>query len=119
MLRSCALATWWTGYGASDGGEPNDPLRTTAFSRVTSLRGRRARWAARDESAADQRPARGRTGGGPRLVARDNATGSIVGSVDPPSGTVGTPMTYLVESRQYIGVTVGGGPRLIALALPD
>ena len=61
----------------------------------------------------------GGIGGGPRLIARDKSTGSIVGSVDLPSGAIGTPMTYMVEGRQYIGVTVGGGPRLIAFALPD
>ena len=60
----------------------------------------------------------GGSDGGPRLVARDKATGRIVGSVDLPSGAIGTPMTYLVGGRQYIALTVGGGPRLIALALP-
>ena len=59
----------------------------------------------------------GGTGGGPRLVARNKATGEIVGSVDLPSGAVGTPMTYLVEGRQYIALTIGGGPRLVAFAL--
>ena len=57
--------------------------------------------------------------GGPRLVARDKATGRIVGAVDLPSGAIGTPMTYLVDDRQYIALTVGGGPRLVALALPE
>ena len=61
----------------------------------------------------------GGAGGGPRLVARDKATGAIVGSVDLPAGAVGTPMTYMVEGRQHIALTVGGGPRLIALALPE
>ena len=60
----------------------------------------------------------GGSDGGPRLVARDKATGRIVGSVDLPSGAIGTPMTYLVDGRQHIALTVGGGPRLIALALP-
>ena len=27
-------------------------------------------------------------------------------------------MTYMVDGRQYIALTVGGGPRLIAFALP-
>ena len=61
----------------------------------------------------------GGSDGGPRLVARDKATGRIVGSVDLPSGAVGTPMTYLVDDRQYIALTVGGGPRLVAFALPE
>ena len=57
---------------------------------------------------------------GPRLVARDKATGAIVGSVDLPAGAIGTPMTYLHEGRQYIALTVGGDvPELIAFALPE
>ena len=36
----------------------------------------------------------GGTDGGPRLIARDKATGEIVGSVDLPAGAIGTPMTY-------------------------
>ena len=56
--------------------------------------------------------------GGPRLIARNKATGEIVGSVDLPSGAIGTPMTYILDGRQYIGLTIGG-PRLIAFALPE
>ena len=56
---------------------------------------------------------------GPRLVARDKATGEIVGSVDLPGPPIGTPMTYLHAGRQYIALTVGGEiPALVALALP-
>ncbi len=61
----------------------------------------------------------GGNGGGPRLIARDKASGRIVGSVDLPTGAVGTPMTYLVGDRQYIALTIGGGPRLVAFALPE
>ncbi len=61
----------------------------------------------------------GGTDDGPRLVARDKATGEIVGSLDLPAGTIGTPMTYAVDGRQHIAMTVGGGPRLIAFALPE
>ena len=61
----------------------------------------------------------GGSDGGPRLVARDKATGEIVGSVDLPSGAIGTPMTYLYEGKQHIALTIGGDvPELIALALP-
>ena len=61
----------------------------------------------------------GGTGGGPRLVARDKATGTIVGSVDLPAGAIGTPMTYMHGGTQYVALTVGGPvPELIALALP-
>ncbi|MEO2198009.1 MAG: pyrroloquinoline quinone-dependent dehydrogenase, partial [bacterium] len=61
----------------------------------------------------------GGSDGGPRLVAYDKATGEIVGSVDLPGGALGTPMTYMLDGRQYIAVTVGGSvPQLVAFALP-
>ena len=61
----------------------------------------------------------GGSDGGPRLVARHKETGEIVGSVDLPSGAIGTPMTYMYEGKQYIALTIGGEvPELIALALP-
>ena len=60
----------------------------------------------------------GGTNGGPRLVAYDKTDGAELASVDLPSGAIGTPMTYMVGGRQYIALTVGGGPRLVAFALP-
>ena len=60
----------------------------------------------------------GGTNESPRLVAYDKTNGDELGSVDLPSGAIGTPMTYMVDGRQYIALTVGGGPRLIAFALP-
>ena len=60
----------------------------------------------------------GGTGDGPRLVARDKVTGEIMGSVDLPSGAVGTPMTYVANGRQYIALTVGGA-RMIAFAVSE
>ena len=56
----------------------------------------------------------GGTNEGPRLVAYDKADGTELASVDLPSGAIGTPMTYLVNGKQYIALTVGGGPRLVA-----
>ena len=61
----------------------------------------------------------GGTDGGPRLVAYDKTDGRELASVDLPAGAIGTPMTYQLDGRQYIALTVGGGPRLIAFALPD
>ncbi len=63
------------------------------------------------------------TGGrddGPRLVARDKATGKEIASVDLPGTAIGTPMTYLVDNKQYIALTVSGDPvpELVAFALP-
>ena len=62
----------------------------------------------------------GGSDGGPRLIARDKATGEVVGSVDLPAGALGTPMTYLHSGRQFVGLTIGGEtPELIALAVPE
>ncbi len=62
----------------------------------------------------------GGSDGGPRLIARDKVTGEIVGSLDLPAGALGTPMTYMHEGRQFIGITVGGEtPELLALAVPQ
>lgn len=61
----------------------------------------------------------GGTNGGPRMVAYDKATGEELGSVDLPSGALGTPMTYMVDGKQYVALGIGGGPRMVAFALPD
>ena len=63
----------------------------------------------------------GGTSDGPRLVALDKMSGDEIASVDLPGGAIGTPMTYLVEGRQHIALSVGGSrvPELIALALPE
>ena len=63
----------------------------------------------------------GGEGGGPRLVAVDKSSGAELASVDLPRGAIGTPMSYLLDGKQYIALTVGGSPvpELIALALPD
>jgi quinoprotein glucose dehydrogenase len=61
--------------------------------------------------------------GGPRLVAYDKASGKEIGSVDLPGTPIGTPMTYMVDGKQYIALTVdaprqGQVPELVAFALP-
>ncbi len=62
----------------------------------------------------------GGSDGGPRLVARDKATGEELGSVDLPAGAIGTPMTYMLGGTQYIALTVGGSPpELVAFSLPN
>jgi quinoprotein glucose dehydrogenase len=62
----------------------------------------------------------GGTTGGPRLVAYDKTTGAEVASLDIPSGALGAPMTYLLDGKQHIAMTVGGRvPGLIALTLPE
>jgi quinoprotein glucose dehydrogenase len=61
--------------------------------------------------------------GGPRLAAYDKASGQELASVDLPGPAIGTPMTYVLDGKQYIALTVQGAepramPELIAYALP-
>jgi quinoprotein glucose dehydrogenase len=65
----------------------------------------------------------GGTKGGPRLVAYDKATGREVASADLPGTAIGTPMTYMLDGKQYIALTINSPvqnevPELVALALP-
>jgi quinoprotein glucose dehydrogenase len=58
---------------------------------------------------------------GAMLRAYDKATGKEVGAVFMPAPQTGSPMTYMVNGRQYIIVAVSGGPysgEYIAYALP-
>jgi glucose dehydrogenase/cytochrome c5 len=54
------------------------------------------------------------------LRAYDKATGADVGTVDMPAKQTGSPMTYMINGKQYIVLTVTGldGGELIAYALP-
>ena len=63
----------------------------------------------------------GGTNDGPQLIARDKETGETVASLDLPRGAIGTPMTYMLDGKQYIALTVGGDPvpELIAFTLPE
>ena len=61
----------------------------------------------------------GGSNGGPSLVAFDKATGKPLASVDLPGAAIGTPMTYMVDGKQYIALTVEGNPpELVAFTLP-
>jgi quinoprotein glucose dehydrogenase len=64
---------------------------------------------------------RGGSEDGPRLVAYDKATGAELASVDLPGTAIGTPMTYVIDGRQHIAITVGGQrvPELVSFALPN
>jgi quinoprotein glucose dehydrogenase len=55
------------------------------------------------------------------LRAYDKATGADVGAVPMPEKQTGSPMTYLVNGRQFIVVAVSGanGAELIAYTLPQ
>jgi quinoprotein glucose dehydrogenase len=58
---------------------------------------------------------------GAMLRAYDKATGKEVGAVYMPAPQTGSPMTYMVNGRQYIVLAVSGGPysgEYIAYTLP-
>jgi quinoprotein glucose dehydrogenase len=59
---------------------------------------------------------------GAMLRAYDKATGKEVGAVYMPAPQTGSPMTYMLNGRQYIVIAVSGGPysgEYIAYALPS
>lgn len=56
-----------------------------------------------------------------KLRAYDKRTGELLGEIDLPANATGSPMTYLVNGKQYIVVAVGGSSipaELVALTLP-
>ena len=60
--------------------------------------------------------------GGKAFRAWDKATGAVVWEMELPGGTTGAPMTYMIDGRQFIVVTVGWddmASELVALALPE
>jgi quinoprotein glucose dehydrogenase len=59
---------------------------------------------------------------GAMLRAYDKATGREVGALWMPAPQSGSPMTYLLDGKQYIIVAVSGGAytgEYIAFRLPD
>jgi quinoprotein glucose dehydrogenase len=50
-------------------------------------------------------------------VAYDKQSGSTLGEVALPASPLGTPMTYMVNGKQYIALTLQGG-QMVALTLP-
>jgi quinoprotein glucose dehydrogenase len=59
----------------------------------------------------------GRADRGGRLVAYDKATGATLGSVTLPGAPLGTPMTYSINGKQFVALTLLGG-QMVSLALP-
>ena len=60
--------------------------------------------------------------GGKMLRAYDKMSGEVLGEVELPGGTTAAPMTYAVDERQFIVVTVGWEDmpsEYVALALPE
>ena len=58
-------------------------------------------------------------GGTPYLRAHDKATGAVLAEVALPGAVGGRPMTYMLDGKQYIVVSVAGdnGAELVALTL--
>ena len=59
---------------------------------------------------------------GAMLRAYDKANGKEVGAVYMPAPQSGSPMTYMVNGKQYIVVAVSGGPysgEYLAFTLPN
>ena len=60
-------------------------------------------------------------GGAALLHAVDKATGETIAEIELPASATGMPMTYMVDGKQYIVMTVSdfqNGAKLVALALP-
>lgn len=60
------------------------------------------------------------TGGTPKLIARDKSNGGELSAIDLPGNPSAAPMSFSVEDRQYIAISVSGqpAPELIVYALP-
>jgi quinoprotein glucose dehydrogenase len=59
---------------------------------------------------------------GSLLRAYDKATGADAGSLYMPAPQTGSPMTYMLDGKQYLVVAVSGGSytgELVAFRLPD
>jgi quinoprotein glucose dehydrogenase len=59
---------------------------------------------------------------GAMLRAYDKATGRQVGALPMPAPQSGSPMTYMVDGKQYIVVAIGGGSyssEYVAFTLPN
>ena len=59
------------------------------------------------------------TGGNPKLIARDKATGAELASIDLPANPGGAPMSYSVDGKQYIALSLLSTPvpQLVVYAL--
>jgi quinoprotein glucose dehydrogenase len=61
------------------------------------------------------------SGGSEMFYAYDKASGAVVHEMALPGGTCGNPMTYAINGKQYIAVSVGSRTttaEIVALALP-
>jgi quinoprotein glucose dehydrogenase len=58
--------------------------------------------------------------GSPVLRAHDKTTGEVLAEIALPGAVGGLPMTYVIDGRQFIVMSVAGehGAELVALSLP-
>ena len=61
-----------------------------------------------------------RDGGRNLLRAFNKTSGEIIHEFDLPLRPTGTPMSYLINGKQYVTIAVGGGEdaRLISMTVP-
>jgi len=61
------------------------------------------------------------TGDGPLLVARNKETGEEIASIELPANPSSAPMSYAVDGKQFIAISVSSTPvpELVVLTLPD
>jgi glucose dehydrogenase len=59
-------------------------------------------------------------GGAPVLRAHDKATGEVLAEIKLPGAVGNVPMSYAIEGKQYVAVSVAGerGAEIVALSLP-
>jgi quinoprotein glucose dehydrogenase len=59
-------------------------------------------------------------GSRPLIRSYDKQTGDVLSELDLPLPPMGTPMSYMIDGKQFVVVAVGAGPdtRLLALSLP-
>ncbi|MXW69612.1 MAG: hypothetical protein F4Z61_06895 [Acidimicrobiia bacterium] len=50
------------------------------------------------------------TGGNPKLIARDKSTGAELASIDLPANPGGAPMSYSVDGKQFIALSLLSTP---------
>jgi len=117
-LRSRRRHAWagchWLFWATLALGLLND--QSSGASRARSLRGHTG-GKDRAESARVRAPVIVRAD----FYAYDKATGAVVHEMTLPGGTCGNPMTYAINGKQYIAVSVGSRTttaEIVALALP-
>ena len=59
--------------------------------------------------------------GFPILRAMNKATGETIAEIELPAIPQGAPMTYMVDGKQYIAISCGGGAaaKMVTLSLPS